>query len=163
VVAPDRFLPVAEEAGLTPGIGAWATREACRAAAAWEGQCATVPRLAVNASAPELRDPGFDEAIAAILSETGLPARRLEVEITESAAMTDPTAVARTLGRLKDGGIGVAIDDFGTGYSSLSYLSRFRADRIKIDRPLVRGRPGRDDRGGGDRPRPDRGSGTASG
>jgi len=137
VVPPDRFLPVAEESGLMSRIGAWATREACRAARDWAGVGGPPPRLAVNVSAPQLHDPRFCEGIAAVLSETGLPSERLEIEITEGTAMTDPEAVAGTLRRLKETGVGVAIDDFGTGYSSLSYLSRFPSDRIKIDRSFV--------------------------
>src|SRR6185437_14508296 len=102
-------------------------------------------RVAVNLSAAQFRSPALLDAVECALRESGLPARRLELEITESIMLHDTDANLTTLHRLHDLGVGIAMDDFGTGYSSLSYLRRFPFDRIKIDQSFVRGLGKRDD------------------
>lgn len=110
---------------------------ACRQAKAWLDQGVDVGEMAVNISAHEFRQPEFARSVRAILLETGLPAERLELEITESTVMHSADSAAETLDELKRMGVKLAIDDFGTGYSSLSYLRRFAVDRLKIDRSFV--------------------------
>jgi EAL domain-containing protein (putative c-di-GMP-specific phosphodiesterase class I) len=97
IVPPARFIPVAEETGLIGPIGAWASLEACRTAAGWGGHGERAPRVAVNVAARQLHDPRFCDGVAGMLAGTGLPAARLEIEITESTAMADPDAAAGTL------------------------------------------------------------------
>ena len=133
-IPPGDFIPLAEETGLIAPLGAWALREACRKAASWPGDL----RVAVNVSAVQFSKGNLEESVAAALAASGLPARRLELEITESVLMHDAEAVVACLHRLRDLGVRIALDDFGTGYSSLNYLRRFRFDRIKIDRAFVR-------------------------
>jgi EAL domain-containing protein (putative c-di-GMP-specific phosphodiesterase class I) len=108
---------------------------------AWRDAGLPLDRMAVNLSARQFSHPDLLRRIAAILEETGLPARYLEVEVTESMVMRDPEATAGVLAKLKALGIAVSIDDFGTGYSSLSYLKRFPLDFLKIDQSFVRGIP----------------------
>lgn len=133
-VPPGEFIPVAEESGLIAPLGAWALNEACREAASWPGEL----RVAVNVSAVQFRKQGLEQAVIRALATSGLPARRLELEITESVLMQDSDAVIGCLHRLRALGVRIALDDFGTGYSSLSYLCRFPFDKIKVDRSFVR-------------------------
>ncbi|MFY9292281.1 MAG: EAL domain-containing protein [Methylorubrum rhodinum] len=133
-VSPAEFIPVAEESGLIAPMGAWALNEACREAASWPGEM----RVAVNVSAVQFRKQGLEQAVIRALAASGLPARRLELEITESVLMQDSEAVIGCLHRLRALGVRIALDDFGTGYSSLSYLCRFPFDKIKVDRSFVR-------------------------
>jgi diguanylate cyclase (GGDEF)-like protein/PAS domain S-box-containing protein len=141
LVPPARFIPVAEETGLIEAIGEWVLRAACKQMRAWLDRGLPLARIAVNLSARQFRNPDLVERITVVLAETGLPARHLELEVTESMVMEKPEDAARVLARLKAMGITIAIDDFGTGYSSLSYLKRLPIDRLKIDRSFVHGIP----------------------
>ncbi|WP_420145610.1 putative bifunctional diguanylate cyclase/phosphodiesterase [Sphingobium sp.] len=134
-ISPVKFIPVAEEARLIGPIGEWVLRTACMEAANWPGDV----RVAVNVSAEQLSQPSFVTAVSAALSESGLEARRLELEVTESVFMSDDTGAVRVLDQLLALGIQLSLDDFGTGYSSLGYLSRTRFNTIKIDRSFVVG------------------------
>lgn len=138
LIAPARFIPVAEDSGLIVPIGQWVLREACVQAQTW--RLAGLPPLvmAVNISAVEFRARRFLDGVRAILEETGLPAHCLELELTESVLMHDAQTSDLVLHALKDMGVRLAIDDFGTGYSSLSYLKRFPIDVLKIDQSFVR-------------------------
>jgi len=137
LLTPDSFIPVAEDTGMIVELGRWVLREACRQARAWSNLGTVRPRVAVNLSARQLRDPRFADTVAEILAETGLEPSMLELEITESSVMDRPDEAVALLHRLKALGVGIAIDDFGTGYSSLSYLKMFPLDRLKIDGSFV--------------------------
>jgi diguanylate cyclase (GGDEF)-like protein len=132
-VSPEEFIPVAEDTGLIAPFGAWVLHEACTEAARWPDQI----RVAVNLSPAQLRDRGFIANVKRTLAETGLPPRRLELEITERVLMQKDEAVLAMLHQLRSYGIRIALDDFGTGYSSLNYLRSFPFDRIKIDRSFT--------------------------
>jgi diguanylate cyclase (GGDEF)-like protein len=133
-ISPADFIPVAEETGLIVQIGDWVLREACRTAISWP-----VPaRVAVNLSAMQFKNKRLFETVHAVLSETGLPPTRLELEITESLLLRDNEQTLHTLHRLRAIGVRICMDDFGTGYSSLSYLRSFPFDKIKIDRSFMR-------------------------
>ena len=132
-VAPNEFIPFAEEIGLMRDIGEWVLRTACREASTWPGDL----QVAVNLSPTQFRLPDLVERIAAVLEETGLAAGRLELEITETAMIDDIASAAETLHRLRALGVFIAMDDFGTGYSSLSFLRTLPFTRIKIDRSFV--------------------------
>jgi diguanylate cyclase (GGDEF)-like protein/PAS domain S-box-containing protein len=137
LVPPSQFVPIAEDCGLILEIGRWALREACRQARAWQrAGLASLP-MAVNVSAVEFRDKGFVEGVRKALSDAGLEARYLELELTEGVLMEDAASTASTLQELKKMGVHLAVDDFGTGYSSLSYLRRFPIDVLKIDQSFV--------------------------
>ncbi|MBX9700219.1 MAG: EAL domain-containing protein [Acetobacteraceae bacterium] len=133
-VRPDQFIPLAEATGLIVPIGEWALREACRQASGWPARIG----VAVNVSPVQFRNAGFVDAVAAALRDSGLPAARLELEITEGVLLTDTEDTLLILERLRAIGVRIAMDDFGTGYSSLGYLRRFRFDKIKIDGSFVR-------------------------
>ena len=133
MMPPSVFIPIAEQSGLIGRIGEWVLREACRQAASWP-QNLTV---AVNISPLQFRDRDLAATVHAILLETGLSPRRLELEITEGVLIDDLAGAVSTLRRLKNLGVRIALDDFGTGYSSLSYLHAFSFDKIKIDRAFV--------------------------
>ena len=134
IVPPGLFIPVAEDIGLIAPIGDWALRAACREAAGWPDPLS----VAVNVSARQLDDgPHFLAQVVAALRESGLPARRLELEITESALTRRPDEARALLRELHDLGVRIAMDDFGAGYSSLSQLRTFPFDSIKIDRSFV--------------------------
>jgi diguanylate cyclase (GGDEF)-like protein/PAS domain S-box-containing protein len=139
IVPPDEFIPLAEETGLIVPIGLWVLREACMAMRRWQAEFPTVPPLevSVNVSVRQFREPDLHDQVAAILAETQLDPRTLQLEITESVLMDDVDEVAELLGRLKMLGVGLKIDDFGTGYSSLKCLSRLPFDMLKIDRTFV--------------------------
>ena len=137
-VPPTEFIPLAEELGLIGAIGQHVLRAACREAAAWPGHLS----VAVNLSPVQLRDRNFAATVAGILAETGFPAHRLELELTENALLQDDGETIAVLHALKALGIRISMDDFGTGYSSLSYLRRFPFDKIKIDQSFVRQLPG---------------------
>ena len=136
--APGDFIQAAEDCGLILPLGQWVLHSACSQLKQWLLSGADL-RVAVNLSTHQFQDPHLLEKVMAILRETSLEARRLELEITESAAMLNPEASMKTLGALADHGIRIAIDDFGTGYSSLGYLKRIPADTIKIDKTFVDG------------------------
>ena len=137
MIAPADFIPVAEETGLILPLGHWVLRTACRQAREWLDQGIDLGEIAVNISALQFRQPEFAQSVQAILDETGLPASRLELEITESVVMHSADSSVSVLNELKAMGVKLAIDDFGTGYSSLSYLRRFPVDRLKIDHSFV--------------------------
>lgn len=136
-VPPDEFIGIAEDSGQIDALTQSLLRQACEVAVQWRPQRGhAAPRLAFNLSARQLRQ-GVIESITRVLADTGLPASRLEIEITESAIIERPETAERLLRELRELGISVALDDFGTGYSSLSYLLRFPIDKIKIDRSFV--------------------------
>lgn len=140
LVPPGEFIPLAEETGLIVPMGHWILREAARQMSAWLAEGLPVETMAVNLSAQHFAQVGLDGELAAILADTGLPARALELEITETALM-DANRATEQLHRLKALGVTLAIDDFGTGYSSLAYLSRFPLDKLKVDRSFVKDLP----------------------
>ena len=135
LLAPDRFIPLAEETGLIVPIGEWVLRQACAEAAAWNEPL----RVAVNLSPVQFRADTLVLAVISALANAGLPPGRLELEITESVLLHDSEANIVTLRRLRDLGVRIALDDFGTGYSSLSYLRQFPFDKVKIDKSFVAG------------------------
>jgi len=137
MIPPGDFIPVAEESGLILPLGHWVLLTACRQARAWLDEGVDMGEIAVNISAHQFRQPEFVQSVRAVLAETGLPAERLELEITESTVMHSADSSVATLAELKAMGVKLAIDDFGTGYSSLSYLRRFPIDRLKIDQAFV--------------------------
>ena len=134
-VSPADFIPLAEEIGFIVPLGEWVLRSACAAAAAWPGALT----VAVNVSALQLEDGArLQRAVAAALAAAGLPATRLEIEITESALAVNGGQAAEVLHALRSTGVRVSMDDFGTGYSSLSQLRSFPFDKLKLDRSFVR-------------------------
>jgi diguanylate cyclase (GGDEF)-like protein len=137
LVGPTEFMSIAENSGLILPIGQWVLREACRQTAAWLQAGLDIGLIAVNVSMVEFRDKDFLAGVRAILNDTGLDPRHLELELTESGLMQDTETTATVLRALKDLGVRLAIDDFGTGYSSLSYLRRFPIDTLKIDQSFV--------------------------
>ncbi|HTY99314.1 MAG TPA: EAL domain-containing protein, partial [Rhodocyclaceae bacterium] len=137
LVAPARFIPVAEETGLIGPMGEWVLDEALRQLAAWRRAGIGLRRVAVNLSAQQLRDPVLPDVVASHLARHGLRGGDLELEVTESVAMHDPERSVSLLQSLHDLGVELAIDDFGTGYSSLAYLKRLPLDRLKLDRSFV--------------------------
>ncbi len=137
LLLPAQFVPIAEDCGLILQIGHWVRREACGQARAWQDAGLPPLRVAVNVSPSEFRDSGFVEDVRTILSETGLEARYLELELTEGVLMEDAESTDSVLQELKTMGIHLAVDDFGTGYSSLSYLRQFPIDVLKIDQSFV--------------------------
>jgi diguanylate cyclase (GGDEF)-like protein/PAS domain S-box-containing protein len=141
LVSPARFMPFAEETGLILPIGAWVLQKACCQNRDWQREGLPAVRMSVNISAVQFRQAGFAETVRQALADSGLDARYLELEVTESVIMHDADRVTATLGELKQMGLELAIDDFGTGYSSLNYLKRFPIDRLKIDQSFVRDIP----------------------
>ncbi|HVB77358.1 MAG TPA: EAL domain-containing protein [Candidatus Nitrosotalea sp.] len=141
VVAPDQFIPLAEETGLIHDLGSFILREACIAAKRWQDDIAGQGELAisVNVSVRQLQVPGLPEVVAEVLAETGLEPGRLILEVTESAMMEDPELTILRLRELKALGVRLAIDDFGTGYSSLAWLRHFPVDILKLAKPFVDG------------------------
>ncbi|NHZ87884.1 EAL domain-containing protein [Massilia sp. CCM 8733] len=137
VVAPDRFISVAEETGLIVPIGAWVMRTACAQNKAWQDAGLGMLRVAVNLSARQFGATNLLADISDVLAQTGLAPSLLEIELTESLFMSDVTLAVELLHSMKSLGVNLSIDDFGTGYSSLSYLSRFPIDVLKIDRSFV--------------------------
>ncbi len=137
LIPPDRFIPFAEETGLIVPLGDWVLREACRQAQAWRTAGLPVDRIAVNLASRQFELPDIAERIEAVLAETGLPSRCLELEITESALMHHGDETLGKLKALKALGVRLVVDDFGTGYSSLAYLKRFPIDKLKIDKSFV--------------------------
>jgi EAL domain-containing protein (putative c-di-GMP-specific phosphodiesterase class I) len=143
LVGPAEFIQVAEETGLILKIGEWVLREACRWATFIGAERGL--QVSVNLSPRQFNDPKLVQLVAIALKDTGLPARLLELEITESTAMQHTDIALSTLNKLKELGVSIAIDDFGTGYSSLAYLKRFPVDKVKIDRAFVADVPGDQD------------------
>ncbi|HXN18433.1 MAG TPA: EAL domain-containing protein [Candidatus Binatus sp.] len=137
LVPPSEFVPIAEDCGLIVPIGRWVMREACTQARAWQDAGLPHLRMAVNVSAIEFRAKGFVEYVRKILSETGLQARYLVLELTERVLMENAESTALLLEEIKAMGVHLAVDDFGTGYSSLSYLRQFPIDVLKIDQSFI--------------------------
>ena len=141
LIAPDRFIPFAEETGLILKIGEWVLQKACIEAVKWPSSM----KVAVNLSAVQLRSATLLDQIICVLAETGLPPERLELEVTETALIEYGTEAPILLKKLRNLGITVALDDFGTGYSSLSQLTMFPFDKIKIDKSFTRNMTNRAD------------------
>ena len=135
LVSPMEFIPLAEEIGLIKQIGAWVMKQACQDAATWPENMS----VAINLSADQFDRQSLPVDVMSALTESGLSATRLELEITESVLLKDTAVVIDVLHQLKAVGVRIAMDDFGTGYSSLAYLHKFPFDKIKIDRAFVAG------------------------
>ncbi len=140
-VSPAEFVPLAEDNGLIVPIGRWVLEQACRDALRWPASV----RVAVNVSAVQFRQDTLLRDVAHALAHSGLPATRLELEITESVMLREPAQAVAQLRQLRAHGVHIALDDFGTGYSSLATLHAFAFDRLKIDRSFVRDLGARDD------------------
>jgi diguanylate cyclase (GGDEF)-like protein len=134
---PSEFIPAAEETGLIVEIGAWALSEACDQYQRWRRDGVTVPQVAINVCADQLRQPNFVELVKEALVRADMPPWALELEITESVLLTDDSGTAQRLNELVALGVKLALDDFGTGYSSMSYLRRHPVHVIKIDRSFI--------------------------
>lgn len=132
MVAPGMFVPIAEKCGLIYPIGLWVLRTACRDALGWDGI-----KLSINVSPVQLRNPEFPIELGHILEETGFPAARLELEVTETYLVTDPVVANRNLDVIRKFGVGIALDDFGTGYASIGFLRNFRFEKLKLDRTMI--------------------------
>jgi EAL domain-containing protein (putative c-di-GMP-specific phosphodiesterase class I) len=143
-VPPTKFIPIAEDCGLIVSLGRWVLREACLQMRAWRRAGLPPVHIAINISPVELRAPEFVSGVRAILAETGVEPRYLELELTETALLEDSRATGQSrsavavLRELKQIGVLLALDDFGTGYSSLSQLKHFPIDTLKIDQSFVR-------------------------
>ncbi len=133
LIPPSDFIPIAEQTGLIEPLGEWVLDRACRDAACWPDGIS----VAVNASPLQFESGHFATTVARVLERTGLPAHRLEVEITESLLLRGLDSVCATLDKLRRLGVAIVLDDFGTGYAALSQLTRFRFDKIKIDRSFI--------------------------
>ncbi|MEN9377781.1 MAG: hypothetical protein RL710_2938 [Pseudomonadota bacterium] len=136
LIPPTDFIGLAEETGLIVPIGDWVLHTACSQSRQWQNQGIEL-RVAVNLSARQFRDDKLVQTVRDALAQSGLPARLLKLEITESAVMENAEQAERILSELKALGLGISVDDFGTGYSSLAYLQRFPIDQLKIDRSFV--------------------------
>ncbi len=134
MISPAEFIPIAEDSGLINQLGLWVLNTACAEAATWPDHV----RVAVNVSPVQFRSQSLALNVAAALAACGLPASRLELEITEAVLIRDDEAALDMLHQLRKLGVRIALDDFGTGYSSLSYLQRFPFDKIKIDRSFIK-------------------------
>ena len=137
LIAPDHFIPIAEETGLIMAIGEWVLHEACRQGRKWMDEGLPSLTLAVNVSPMQFRRSDINAVAARILIETGFPANQLELELTESGLMENQDKAVAILNDLRAQGIRLVIDDFGTGYSSLAYLKRFPLDVLKIDKSFI--------------------------
>ncbi len=137
IISPHRFIPLAEETGLIVPIGRWVLETACRQNKTWQDMGLAPMVVSVNVSARQFHQDDFVQTVVAVLQKTGLEARYLEIELTESMVMHDAEKLVAMLDELKRIGVQMSVDDFGTGYSSLSYLKRFPVDRLKIDRSFV--------------------------
>lgn len=137
LIAPAEFIPVAEACGLILPLGHWVLLTACRQVRSWLDAGIDMGEMAVNISAHQFQQPQFVQTVQAVLAETGVPAERLELEITESSIMHGVDAAIQTMAQLRAMGVKLAIDDFGTGYSSLSYLRRLPFDKLKLDQSFT--------------------------
>lgn len=139
VLAPGAFISVAEESGLIVPLGDWVIHDACRQMREWRDEGLSEISVSVNVSARQFRDGDVVATLKGALQDTGIEARLLTAELTESVVMEDPVASIEIMTEISALGIGLAMDDFGTGYSSLSYLKRFNFDSLKIDRSFIDG------------------------
>ena len=139
LLAPGRFIPVAEDSGLIVPIGEWVLREACRQACAWQDAGLARITVAVNLSALQFKRTDLLATVTRALAESGLAPECLELELTESILIQDVDSALRVVREMRDMGLKLSIDDFGTGYSSLSYLQKLAVDKLKIDRSFVQG------------------------
>ena len=137
LVAPEKFIRIAEESGQILAMGEWILDDACRQMQKWRKDGSTIPRMAVNLSALQIQRSDIATLVRRTLDSTGLPANCLELEITEGYILQDADRAVAVLQQLRDLGVSIAIDDFGTGFSSLSYLHRLPIDRLKIDKSFV--------------------------
>lgn len=137
-VSPAEFIPIAETSGLILPIGEWVLREALSQLRRWDDAGLPELTMAVNLSAVQFRHDDLPELVGRVLGDTGMPAERLELELTEGAAMDNPAVAITVMNELHARGVRLAIDDFGTGYSSLSHLKKFRVSKLKIDQSFVR-------------------------
>ncbi len=137
LIPPAEFIPPAEESGLIVAIGNVVLERACAQMAAWQERAGPGLRLAINLSIRQFYQRDLCEQLEAILARTGLPASALELELTESTAMSDPVRAVETMRAIRKLGIRLVVDDFGTGYSSLSYLKRLPIDAVKIDKTFI--------------------------
>jgi diguanylate cyclase (GGDEF)-like protein len=137
-VTPTQFIPVAEETGLIVPIGRWVMKTACAQNVTWQNQGLPPVCMAVNLSLRQLMDDNLLEDIRVILKESGMAPNLLELEITESMVMNNPTRLIAVLTKIKELGLRLAIDDFGTGYSSLAQIKHFPIDTLKVDRSFIR-------------------------
>jgi EAL domain-containing protein (putative c-di-GMP-specific phosphodiesterase class I) len=144
LISPLQFIPIAEDTGLIDSFGHWALEVACHDARQWQDQGHAV-QVSVTLSARQLDRPRLAEEVAQILAKAQLDPRQLELEITESGVMRNPTQSAARLRELRDLGVSLAIDDFGTGYSSLAYLRTFPLCTLKVDRSFIKDLPGDED------------------
>jgi diguanylate cyclase len=138
LVSPGAFIPLAEESGLILPLGEWLLGEACEQAMRWSQQGVDL-RMAVNLSPRQFQQHDLPAMVVRALARSGLPADRLELELTETAIIADPRTAAATLREISGLGVSLALDDFGTGYSSLSLLRELPIDRLKFDRSFVEG------------------------
>ncbi len=137
VLLPDSFIPLAEQTGQIIGIGEWVLAEAMAQLGAWRAGGIHLPRIAVNVSPLQFRQPGFIDRVRSMIAESRVPSLCLEFELTEGILMQDTDTALEVLEALRELGVGLAVDDFGTGYSSLRYLKRLPIDVLKIDRSFV--------------------------
>lgn len=137
IIAPERFISIAEESGLILDIGAWVLRKACTDLRAWIDHGVPDLMISINLTPKQFRAPMLADKIGAMLSEMGIEPHMLSLEVTESVVIQDASSSQATLQQLKTQGIDLVLDDFGTGYSSLSYLKRFPFNKVKIDRAFV--------------------------
>jgi diguanylate cyclase (GGDEF)-like protein len=137
LLPPDQFVPLAEESGLIIPIGEWVLRQVCLQVKAWQSAGLPPVRIAVNISAVQFQQRDLVDTVRCALDDAGIDARYLEVELTESAVMSNPEESIEILEKLSRMGVVISVDDFGTGYSSMSYLRRFPIDKLKIDRSFI--------------------------
>lgn len=137
MVPPDQFIPISEDSRQIIEIGRWVLRTACLQNKKWQDQGFPPFRICVNISIIQLQQPDFVQLVKNMLDETGLDAKWLELEVTESILLEDTEVLKERLANLKALGISISIDDFGTGFTSLNYLRQFSFDRVKIDRSFV--------------------------
>ena len=140
MVPPSVFIPIAEETGLIIALGEWALHRACLEAVKWPKSV----KVAVNLSPVQFRDRGLALQVVSALAKSGLPAQRLELEVTERLLLEDSDGTLAVMEQLKNLGVGISLDDFGTGYSSLNYLRTFPFHKIKIDQSFIRGLGGQE-------------------
>jgi diguanylate cyclase (GGDEF)-like protein/PAS domain S-box-containing protein len=141
LISPTKFIPIAEQSGEILMLGSWLLEAACRQAVSWQNLGIALTPLTVNVSPRQFLQDDMVETVRAILDRTGLDPNLLQLELTETALMTDSPGILQRMDKLADIGVGFSLDDFGTGYSSLSYLNRFPIRIIKVDKSFIAGIP----------------------